>query len=349
MNVSKALSPRGWFTAGLVAAAALIALAVPEASAQPSLVGSSVRIELFFPNLTNPTSYRDYGFRPVVAGSPELVSPVDDDEFCGTCTIDIEASSIDVTFAKDRDVNCCVNDFNGFVFTLPPNLRVVSATLSRPPGSNATISWTGNILRINFGPVPGAVDIQAGDRFHIALELATVPGFPGALRLTDAVGGARSGLFYNGSIPTTQGLEITFKQYQYGGDGPGDGIAFVLAVAPPSPADIGETGGGLGYTVQNGAAGTGLPGGWLGIGLDVFGNFTSKNVDGMECGTGPAWADFQLHPNEVTVRGPGHDNVGYCLLSSSLEAGASDLLGPTSTIQLHGSTGELAAVGEDRQ
>src|SRR5678816_607112 len=155
MSVSKSLSPRGWFIGGLLAAAVLIALAIPEASAQPSLVDSSVRIELFFPNLTSPTIYRDYGVLPVVAGAPELVSPVGDDEFCGTCTIDIEASSIDVTFAQFRPIACCNAAFNGFVFTLPQNFTVLSATLTPPPGGNATVSWTGNILRINFGPVPG--------------------------------------------------------------------------------------------------------------------------------------------------------------------------------------------------
>ena len=175
-------SPRGWFIGGAVAVAVLIALAVPEVSAQPSLIDSSVRIELFFPNLATPTIYRDYGFLPVVAGAPELVSPVGDDEFCGTCTIDIEASSIDVTFAQFRPISCCVADFNGFVFTLPQNFTVLSATLSRPPGSNATVSWTGNVLRINFGPVPGAVDIQAGQNFHIDLVLETAAEPPVPVR-----------------------------------------------------------------------------------------------------------------------------------------------------------------------
>ena len=166
----------------------------------------------------------------------------------------------------------------------------------------------------------------------------TPPQGSGALRLTDAVGSQGSGLFYNKSIPTAQGLVITFKQYQYGGNG-ADGIAFVLAVAPPpgtfppAPPSIGAIGGALGYTSGDVIDGTGLPGGWLGIGLDVYGNFTSTNVDGSGCTPSPPWAMFDNSPNEVTVRGPGNGNVGYCLLSSSVE-GDRDPLGPFG-FQLH--------------
>jgi hypothetical protein len=330
MSVSKSLSPRGWFIGGLLAAAVLIALAIPEASAQPSLVDSSVRIELFFPNLTSPTIYRDYGVLPVVAGAPELVSPVGDDEFCGTCTIDIEASSIDVTFAQFRPIACCNAAFNGFVFTLPQNFTVLSATLTPPPGGNATVSWTGNILRINFGPVPGGANIQAGDNFHIALvlEKAVDPPGSGALRLT-STGGQRSGLLYSASVPTNQGLVVTFKQYQYGAVVvPGDGIAFVLAATPPQPGFIGAGGGDLGYI--------GMPGGWLGIGFDVFGNFTNNDFSGSGC-TDETWGTAP--PNEVTVRGPGNPgslgNVGYCLRSSSADGSLDDPLGPFG-IQLNG-------------
>ena len=294
----KALSSRGWFTGGLVAAAVLISLAVPEVSAQPSLVDSSVRIELFFPILTSPTIYRDYGFLPVVAGAPELVSPAGDDEFCGTCTIDIEASSIDRHVCHSSVLSRVVLPTSTVSCSRCQNFAVLSATLTPPRGGNATVSWTGNILRINFGPVPGGADIQAGDNFHIDLVLEQAAEPPAsALRFTSS-GGQRSGLFYSGSIPTNQGLEITFKQYQYGAVVvPGDGIAFVLAVTPPQPGFIGAGGGDLGYI--------GMPAGWLGIGFDVFGNFT--NTDFSSGCAGPALGHpASAYPNEVTVRGPGN-------------------------------------------
>ena len=60
----------------------------------------------------------------------------------------------------------------------------------------------------------------------------------------------------------------------------------------------------------------GLPGGWLGIGLDAFGNFSNPQFGSGTCPE-PSWAGFT--PNEITVRGPGHGTSGYCLLSSSIE------------------------------
>lgn len=65
----------------------------------------------------------------------------------------------------------------------------------------------------------------------------------GKLRFTAAAEQQASGLVAGTSLPTSQGLLISFKQYQYGGyglDGPGspggDGIALFLAVALMSPS-----------------------------------------------------------------------------------------------------------------
>jgi hypothetical protein len=137
-------------------------------------------------------------------------------------------------------------------------------------------------------------------------------------------------LFYIGSVPTAQGLVVTFKQYQWGGFLAGDGIVFALAVAPPQPGNIGGGGGALGYI--------GMPGAWLGIGLDAFGNFT--NSDSSSCAPPPWVVPGLAYPNEVTARGPGFPggalgNVGYCLLSSSAQAGEAGPLGPEG-FQLHG-------------
>jgi hypothetical protein len=144
----------------------------------------------------------------------------------------------------------------------------------------------------------------------------------GALRFTEVVEQQASGFVAATSLPTAQGLSITFTQYQYGGygiGGPGnaggaDGIAFFLAVAPPHPQALGPQGGALGYA----AAGStpGLPGGWLGIGLDAFGNFSNPTFGNAACPV-PAWAGFT--PDAVTVRGPGHGTEGYCLLASSAD------------------------------
>jgi len=142
----------------------------------------------------------------------------------------------------------------------------------------------------------------------------------GVLRLTDSNTSEASAVLYDTSFPTSAGLVITFDQYQYDSGGAGaDGISFDLAVAPPQPTAIGPNGGALGYATNEGTSDPdGLPGGYLGVGLDTFGNFTNTFFDGSGC-TDPSWAGSSQFPNEVTVRGPGDGTVGYCLLSSSLE------------------------------
>lgn len=164
------------------------------------------------------------------------------------------------------------------------------------------------------GPSAGASTVA-----NCGLALPDLPG-DGALRFTTIAEQQASGVVATTSLPTAQGLSIVFTQHQYGGyglGGPGspggaDGIAFFLAVAPPHPQQLGPQGGALGYASAGSSAG--LPGGWLGIGLDAFGNYSNPAFGGPECPV-PAWAGFT--PDAVTVRGPGHGTNGYCLLESS--------------------------------
>ena len=77
----------------------------------------------------------------------------------------------------------------------------------------------------------------------------------GKLRLTSAGTGLEGGIFASTSVPTSQGLDVTFNSYQYGGSFGADGIAFVLAAVDPAnpvtPSVIGQSGGSLGYSAQN--------------------------------------------------------------------------------------------------
>lgn len=137
----------------------------------------------------------------------------------------------------------------------------------------------------------------------------------GRLRLSDAQGGGAAAAVLNTTLPTFDGLVLTFDQYQYGGSG-GDGVSVDLAVAPP--ASLGQAGGALGYSSTSDPH-PGLPGGYLGIGFDATGNYTTTYTDGSGCAD-PPFAGF--NPNTVSVRGPGNGGVGYCLLSSTASAGA---------------------------
>jgi hypothetical protein len=158
-------------------------------------------------------------------------------------------------------------------------------------------------------PIPGC-----------ALPTPDSDGF-GALRLTSTGNQEEGGVAFGQALPTIRGLDVTFNSYQYGGSG-ADGIGFFLAATNPSspapPSKIGEPGGALGYSPGGPPGAKGLADGYLGIGMDVFGNYTNSLSDGTGC-TDPSWVGASTRvPGQVTVRGPGNGTAGYCPLSSTV-------------------------------
>src|ERR1700735_2176048 len=155
---------------------------------------------------------------------------------------------------------------------------------------------------------------------------ATDPQGSGKLRLTSSGTGLEGGGFAITSVPPSQGLDVTFNSYQYGGSFGADGIAFVLAAVDPAnpatPSVIGQSGGALGYSAQNSTQ-AGLSHGYLGVGIDPYGNFSSK-FEGTGC-TDPANISQRM-PGQVVVRGPGNGTVGYCALQSSAAPATSPAL-----------------------
>ncbi|MFI6235468.1 putative Ig domain-containing protein [Micromonospora sp. NPDC050784] len=148
---------------------------------------------------------------------------------------------------------------------------------------------------------------------------AADPPGSGKLRLTDATTSKTGGLFGATSVPTASGLDITFNLYQYGSGSFGaDGMALVLAAvdpaSPTAPATIGQSGGGLGYSGTRNLAG--LANGYLGIGFDAYGNYSTTNYEGSGC-TDPSFITVPRIPGQVVVRGPGRGTVGYCGLNST--------------------------------
>jgi len=104
----------------------------------------------------------------------------------------------------------------------------------------------------------------------------------GALRLTPASGNSFGNIVSNFSFPSNQGLQVTFTTYTYGGDKGGtakngaDGIGFFLMDGSVA-ANIGATGGSLGYSCSNtNNDSNGLIGGYLGLGIDEYGNFLNS-------------------------------------------------------------------------
>lgn len=157
----------------------------------------------------------------------------------------------------------------------------------------------------------------------LSCTTSTDPQGAGKLRLTPASTNRQGGVFGAVSVPTSQGLHLTFNTYQYGGSSPGaDGLAFALAAVDPanprSPATLGQTGGSLGYSAAFNGVSAGLSNGYLGIGLDVFGNFSSSTYQGTGC-TNPPYISTTggRVPGQVVVRGPGRNGVGYCAINST--------------------------------
>jgi type IV pilus assembly protein PilY1 len=160
------------------------------------------------------------------------------------------------------------------------------------------------------GQIPACTSIfnsyykTKGDGSLVGGDSGTLPDDPtlgGALRFTNGhpYGYNQNGaIVSNFSFPTTNGLQITFVTETYRGDSGGgsvadgaDGMSFFLQSVDNTgypPADLGAFGGSLGYTCSNsnndGTLRTtgpttgqprgydGLIGGYLGLGIDEYGN-----------------------------------------------------------------------------
>jgi large repetitive protein len=151
---------------------------------------------------------------------------------------------------------------------------------------------------------------------------ATDPQGSGTLRLTPDSGGKVGAVFAKGTVPTSEGLDITFNSYHYGAATPSgaDGTAFVLAAVNPAnpvvPSVAGPSGGSLGYSAQAANSLSGLTDGYVAVGFDEYGNFSNGTpYEGSGC-TDPANIATKM-PGQVVVRGPGNGTVGYCPLHSS--------------------------------
>jgi type IV pilus assembly protein PilY1 len=131
----------------------------------------------------------------------------------------------------------------------------------------------------------------------------------GALRLTngDTTKGGSNGDNQTGAVvsnftfPTNEGLQVTFTTVTYGGDGDNgtgaDGISFFLADGSKDPS-VGGLGGSLGYSCSNvNSQYEGVVGGYLGIGIDEYGNFSNP---GDNTSTGPGFK-----AGRISARGAG--------------------------------------------
>ncbi|MEG4110089.1 DUF4347 domain-containing protein, partial [Microcoleus sp. S13_C5] len=146
----------------------------------------------------------------------------------------------------------------------------------------------------------------------------------GALRLTSRSFDQSTFAIYNNPVPVSSGLKIVFDIFAYNGTTrpnlpsnlTGDGISFFLIDGTVTPTKAGGFGGSLGYAQNTDETQAGLLGGYLGIGFDEFGNFSTPDegrVGGIPGG---------IRPDSVTLRGS--EARQYQFLTSNFVPGGID-------------------------
>ncbi|QIK62523.1 DUF11 domain-containing protein [Leucobacter viscericola] len=164
------------------------------------------------------------------------------------------------------------------------------------------------------------------------------PGvLPGFLQLTDNTQYGTGGMVFDRALPSSAGMILNFDQAQYGGAA-ADGIGFFLSDGSRVLDRVGAEGGSLGYGQNNTTPG--VAGGYVGVGLDSWGNFIGDFGGlGRGCATPSPFATRVS--NTVSLRGPGEGQTGYCLLAHSAIGPSNNSLLPGN---LHSATGPDNAI-----
>jgi len=136
----------------------------------------------------------------------------------------------------------------------------------------------------------------------------------GRLRLTQSVTNQATAASFQRLFPGAQNLvTVEFDHLAYGGSG-ADGIAVVFSDATITPQP-GSYGGPLGYGTRANLSIPGFAGGWIGVGLDEFGNYSWEGGTG-----GPGGQRRQ----SVVVRGSGVGTAGYRYLAGTCSNGTTN-------------------------
>lgn len=148
-----------------------------------------------------------------------------------------------------------------------------------------------------------------GGSAYLTAGAGVDPAGNGWLRLTEPVNDTAGFAYYDSAFDISQGAVIQYDYVTWGGNG-ADGYSIYLFDATYS-FSVGASGGSLGYAQKTVAPlNPGLSGGYIGIGVDEFGNY-SNPTEGRIGGTGSV-------PNAVAVRGPwNHPSGNYYYLGGN--------------------------------
>lgn len=166
-----------------------------------------------------------------------------------------------------------------------------------------------------------------GDDPEVGATQMDAEGF-GWLRMATTQSNQANSAFLNMALPAAAArvqfdFNIAFWGDQGTADG-GDGLVVSLSDANVS-FNAGAFGGSLVYAQKTGI--DGMAGGYMGVGLDVFGNYTNP-TEGRVGGPG-------FNENEVTLRGPGNGTTGYLYVGGTADvSGGMDAIIPGTNDQL---------------
>jgi fibronectin-binding autotransporter adhesin len=149
--------------------------------------------------------------------------------------------------------------------------------------------------------------VFAGTGFTPFLTSGTAdPAGDGWLRLTSTGTNQATSAYFNSSFTAANAtVYASFDYASWGGSG-ADGLVFFLFDGSKA-FSVGADGGSLGYAQKTGVSG--LNGGYIGVAVDEFGNF-SNGTEGRTGGIG-------FTPDSFAVRGPGTGTTGYDYLGGT--------------------------------
>lgn len=195
-------------------------------------------------------------------------------------------------------------------------------------GASATQNWdarTGACLTAGTDAVgPNKIPACVGLPYYSGVTLSggqtgTLPDTAGngALRFTNNSNSETGAVISNFTFPSNAGLAVTFSTVTYGGTG-ADGISFFL-MDGSQPSAVGAEGGSLAYSCSNtNNVYDGLVGGYLGLGMDEYGNFLNQ---GDNTSTG-----YSFQPGRIGLRGAG--NTAWSWLSKTYPTNYPSSLSP---------------------
>ncbi len=235
-----------------------------------------------------------------IAQAQTATSPLFRETFRGNILENLGTVQYRVTTSRDS-----FNDANNPPTPNSPNDPLTSQSVCLTASQDTTNTVTdSSVTAINIpgcapglGGLPATGDTAGNGALRLTSNRTT---FIGDGR-TPAGRGERGSFIIDSAFPREDGLVVEFDFFIYNGDsfqGPpsADGLSFFLLDGSTTTPTPGAFGGSLGYAqATQGGVQAGASNGFIGIGFDVFGNF-SAGTEGRLGGPGPL-------PDSIALRG----------------------------------------------